>query len=147
MIAVDIQPFSIVSNLGFQRLFKKNKYVDSSACVKTIGDVSERFRIESWVRQGYIMPPWLFNVYMDAVIKKVRMGMGRKGVRFLEKERDSGDYLASSVQVTWFCVMRRRRTLGRRWFVEVCRRTGLNVNVGKSKGMVLNGKEGLECDV
>ena len=29
-------------------------------------------------------------------------------------------------------------------FVEVCRRRGLKVNAGKSKVMVLNGKEGLE---
>ena len=31
-------------------------------------------------------------------------------------------------------------------FVEVCRR-GLKVNAGKSKVMVLNGEEGLECEV
>ena len=33
------------------------------------------------------------------------------------------------------------------WFVEVCRRGGLKVNSSKSKVMVLNGKEGLECEV
>ena len=32
-------------------------------------------------------------------------------------------------------------------FAEVCRRRGLKVNVGKSKVMLLNGDEGLECDV
>ena len=32
------------------------------------------------------------------------------------------------------------------WFVEVCRRRGLKVNAVKSKGMALNGEEGLECD-
>ena len=32
-------------------------------------------------------------------------------------------------------------------FVEVCRRRGLKVNTGKSNVMVLNGKEGLECEV
>ena len=25
------------------------------------------------------MSPWLFNVYMDAVMKEVKMAMGRKG--------------------------------------------------------------------
>ena len=35
--------------------------------------------------------------------------------------------------------------LGR--FVEVRRRRGLKVNAGKSKAMVLNGEEGLECEV
>ena len=29
-------------------------------------------------------------------------------------------------------------------FAEVCRSRGLKVNAGKSKGMVLNGEEGLE---
>ena len=29
-------------------------------------------------RQWCIMSPWLFNVYMDAVMKEVRMGMGRE---------------------------------------------------------------------
>ena len=33
------------------------------------------------------------------------------------------------------------------WFAEVCRRRGLKVNAGKSKVMVLNGEEGLECEV
>ena len=33
------------------------------------------------------------------------------------------------------------------WFAEVCRWTGLEVNAGKSKVMVRNGEEGLECEV
>ena len=33
------------------------------------------------------------------------------------------------------------------WFVEVCRRRGLKVNEGKSKVMVLNREERLECEV
>ena len=31
------------------------------------------------------MSLWLFSVYMDAVMKEVKMGMGRRGVRFLEE--------------------------------------------------------------
>ena len=34
------------------------------------------------------MSSWLFSVYMDAVMKEVKMGMGRSGVRFLEEGRD-----------------------------------------------------------
>ena len=33
------------------------------------------------------------------------------------------------------------------WFVEVCRRRRLKVNPGKSKVMIPNGEEGLECEV
>ena len=32
-------------------------------------------------------------------------------------------------------------------FAKVCRRKGLKVNAGKSKGIVLNGEEGLKCKV
>ena len=52
------------------------------------GGESECFRINSGVRQGCIISPWLFNVYMDTVIKEVKMGMGRRGVRFQEEGRE-----------------------------------------------------------
>ena len=38
-----------------------------------------------------------------------------------------------------------RTMVGR--FVEVCRRRGVKVNAGKSKVIVLNGEESLECEV
>ena len=62
----------------------KSMYVNSIACVKLKGGESQCFRIESGVRQGCIMSPWLFNVYMDTMMKEVKREMGRKGVRFLE---------------------------------------------------------------
>ena len=33
------------------------------------------------------MSPWQFYVYMDGVLKKVKMGMGSRGVGFLEDGR------------------------------------------------------------
>ena len=41
------------------------------------GGESEQFRIDSGVRQGWILSLWLIYVYMDGVMK-VKMGMGRK---------------------------------------------------------------------
>ena len=52
----------------------KSMYVDSSACVRIKGGMSEQFRIDSGVRQGCIMSPWLFNVYMDGVMKEGKEG-------------------------------------------------------------------------
>ena len=46
-----------------------------------------RARGESDVRQGCVMFPWLFNVYMDAVMKEVKMGVGRMEFSFLEEGR------------------------------------------------------------
>ena len=53
-------------------------------------------------RHVNIMSHWLFNVYMDAVMKELKMGMGRR--------EGSGECLASCMHMTWFCVMGRRKT-------------------------------------
>ena len=63
-------------------------YVYNSSCIRAKEGESERFRIDSGVRKGCIMYPWLFNVYMNEVMKEVKMGMGRRGVRFLEDGRE-----------------------------------------------------------
>ena len=34
------------------------------------------------------MSPWLYNVYMKEVMKGVKIGMGRRGVNFLEDGRE-----------------------------------------------------------
>ena len=65
----------------------KSMLVDSLACVRVKGCESERFRIDSRVRQGCSMSPWLFNVNMDAVRYEVKMEMGRRGVKFLDEGR------------------------------------------------------------
>ena len=43
------------------------------------------------------MYPWLFSVYMDAVMKEVKMGMGRRGEILGLGER---------VEITWPLVCR-----------------------------------------
>ena len=61
----------------------KNMYV-SLACVR-VKMVRESV---SKLKQGCVMSPWLFNMYMNVVIKEVKVGMGRMGVRFMEAERE-----------------------------------------------------------
>ena len=56
----------------------KSIYVYSLACFIVKGCESDCFRIESGVRQVCIMSPWLFNVYMEAAMKELKMGMERK---------------------------------------------------------------------
>ena len=58
------------------------------------------------VCKGCNMSRCLFNVYTDAVMKEVKMGMGRMGVRFLE-EGEIEDNLFSCMQMTWFCMVSR----------------------------------------
>ena len=122
----------------------KSIYVDSSACVRVKAGESEQFSIDSGLRQGCIMSPWLFNVYMDRVMKEVKTGMGRREVSFLEDEREwrlPGFLYADDLVLCGESEKDLRVMVGR--FSEVCRRSGLKVNVGKSKVMVMNGEEGL----
>ena len=72
----------------------KSMYVNSLGNVRVKGGESQCFRINSGVRQGCIMSPWLFTVYMAAVMEEVKMEMGRR--------EESGDCLASCMQMTWF---------------------------------------------
>ena len=53
----------------------KTMNVSSLAWIRVKGGESECFRIDSCVRQRCIMSPWLFNVYMDAVMQEMKMGV------------------------------------------------------------------------
>ena len=94
------------------------------------------------------MSHWLFNVYMDGVMKEVKMGVGRRRVSFMEDGRKwilpgllyEDDFLLCGESEEELRVM-----MG--WFAEVCKRKGMKVNICKSKVIVLNGEEGLECKV
>ena len=48
-------------------------YVDSRACVRVGNDVtvSEWFPVDVGLRQGCVMSPWLFNVYLDGMVREV----------------------------------------------------------------------------
>ena len=67
------------------------------------------------------------------------MGMGRRGVRFVEKGIEwklngplyAEDLILCGKSEEYLRAMERR-------FVQVCRRRGLKVNGGKSKVMVMN---------
>ena len=101
----------------------KSMYLNSLASVRVKGGESEFFRTNSGVRQGCIMAPWLFNVYMDAVMEDVKIGMGRKGVRFLEEGREgrlTGLLYADNLVLCGESEEEQRTMVGR--FAEVCRR-------------------------
>ena len=77
----------------------------------------------------------------------MKIGIGRRGVRFLEDGREwrlLGLLYADNLVLCGESEEDLRAMVGR--FAEVCRR-GLKVNAGNSKVMVMNGEEGLECGV
>ena len=75
-------------------------------------------------------------------------GESGDGVRFQEKGREwrlPGHMYADDFVLYGEVKEDMNVMLG--YFVEVCRRRGLEVNADKSKAMVLGRKEGLECEV
>ena len=58
-------------------------YVDSRACIRVENDVSEWFRVNVGLRQGCVMSPWLFNVYLDGVVREVNVRVLGKGLEQL----------------------------------------------------------------
>ena len=66
----------------------KSMYVNNLSCFRVKGGESECFWIDNNVRQGFIMFPWILNEYVDAMMKDVKMGMGRMRMRFQKEGRE-----------------------------------------------------------
>ena len=58
-------------------------YVDSMVCVRVGNDVSEWFPVNVGLRQGCVMSPWLFNAYMDGVVREVNVRVLGNGLELL----------------------------------------------------------------
>ena len=58
-------------------------YIDSRMCVQVGNDVSEWFQVNVRLRQGCMMSPWLFNIYMDDVVSEVNIRVLGKGLQLL----------------------------------------------------------------
>ncbi len=51
------------------------------ACVKISEETSEHFEIKVGLRQGCVMSPCLFNIYMDGVMRVMKGKVGEVGVK------------------------------------------------------------------
>ena len=107
-------------------------YIDSRACVRVGNDVSEWFPVNVGVRQGCVISPWLFNVYIDDVIREVNVRLLGKGLELLSASGGrfkinqllfADDTALAADSEEKFC-----RLVSE--FGRVCERRKLRVNVG-----------------
>ena len=85
------------------------------------------------VRQVCIMSPWLFNVYLNTLMKKLNIGMWRRGVRFQEEGSEwrlTGLLYADDLVLCGELGEDLRLIMER--FIELCMRRDLKVNAGKA---------------
>ena len=112
-------------------------HVDSRACVRVGNDVPKWFPVNVGLRQRCVMSPWLFNVYMDGVVREVNVRVLGKGLEQLSANdgrfeinqllfADDTELVADSEEK----LCRLASEFGR-----VCKKIKLRVNVGKSKIM------------
>ncbi len=47
-------------------------YREANACVRVRAKFSENFAVEVGVSQGCVLPPWLFNIFMDGCMKEIK---------------------------------------------------------------------------
>ena len=120
----------------------KSMYVNCEACVNIKEGNSEWFPVKKGVRQGCVMSPWLFNVYMDRIVREA-------------KERFSGGVKLeeSNVQFLLFAddlilVAEREEDVENNLNIldEVMAKWSMKVNWGKTKALVVK-RGGGSCNV
>ncbi len=61
-------------------------YRDANACVKVKGQMGERFKMNAGVRQGCIMSQWLFELFLDGVVRQLKAYVRNVGVQLSTHE-------------------------------------------------------------
>ena len=112
--------------------------MQSEACVRVCRVEGEWFSVKIGLRQGCVMSPWLFNVFMDGVMREVREKTGEVGACLWDERRNC------EWKVEWFIFADDTLLVGDseekldelvKEFGNVSNRRKLTVNVGKSKVM------------
>ena len=62
----------------------KSLYVGSKACVRVGNELSDWFEVRVGLRQGCVMSPWLFNLYIDGVVREVNARVLGHGLELID---------------------------------------------------------------
>ena len=115
----------------------KSFYENSRACVRVGKEQSDWFEVNVGLRQGCVMSPWLFNVYMDGVVREVNARVQGAGLALVGE--NGGEWRLSQLLFADDTALVAESEEGLKRLVKefgrVCDRRKLRVNVGKSKVM------------
>ena len=79
-----------------------------SMCKRQVEDgVSEWFSVKVGLRQGCVLSPWLFNLFMDGVMKELKANILQRGVKF-GMGKNAGRWVACCLWMTqhWWLKVR-----------------------------------------
>ena len=123
----------------------KSFYVESEACVRVCRQESDWFGVKVGRHQGCVMSPWLFNVFIDGVMREVQQEVRETGVSLWDASRNCALkvgwllYADDTVLVAGSEVELQKLVDE---FGRVCRKRKLSVNISKSKVMKIGGNQG-----
>src|SRR5678816_3772010 len=126
-------------------------YRNSRMCVRVLGGESEMFGMVCGLRQGCVMSPWLFNLFMESVCRgMVREGMGVELINGNDRREVNMILFADDTALVAKNAEGLRFLVGE--FERMCGQKGLKINPGKSKVLVFEEeereeREGLEVRV
>ncbi len=111
------------------------------------GEFSESFGVEVGGRQGCVMSPWLFNIFMDGCMRKMKCKVGNAGAK-LRLNGEVWSVLTFLFADDTVLLAESEGNLQRvvNEVYDVCKRRKLKVNAGKSKVMVFKRREEEEVD-
>ena len=112
-------------------------YMSSRACVRVGNGVSDWFEVKVGLRQGCVMSPWLFNMYMDGVVREVNARVLGRGLELVDRSGGLWEVnqllFADDTALVADSEEKLKRLVSE--FGRVCERRKLRVNVAKSKVM------------
>ncbi len=117
-------------------------YGEAVACVKADGDLSNSLAIGVGVRQGCVMSPWSFYIFMDGCMREMKAKVGEVGARLILNGVDWAVAACLFADDTVLLAESERefqKVVDQ--FHSVCSRRKLRVNARKSKVMIFDRKE------
>ena len=67
----------------------KSLYGGSKACVRVGNELSDWFEVRVGLRQGCVMSPWLFNLYIDGVVREVNARVLGRGLELIDASENA----------------------------------------------------------
>ncbi len=70
-----------------RKINESSFYEGSRACVRVGRGESDWFEVNDGLQQGCVMSSWLFNMYMDGLVREVNARVQDKGLVMLGEDR------------------------------------------------------------
>ena len=120
----------------------RSMYVNCEACVRVLGGKSDWFKVEQGVRQGCVMSPWLFNLYMDHILREAKERFSG-GVKLEER---NVQFLLFADDLMLVAEMEEDVERNLQILDDVMAQWQMKINWGKTKAMVVK-RGGGSCNV